>query len=774
MFKAGKESRTVLLDESGACVVPWEVLVSHGHPLMAGVFGAADETALPTTWASLGTILEGVPGDGEGSKPPAPDLWEQELAGKGDGLKYDGQNLSLMSGDKSLSTVQVSGGGEYIPVPGPQGPEGPAGPQGPAGPKGDPGARGEQGPAGMNGMPGPKGEPGAQGLKGDKGDPGEQGPPGPKGPQGIQGDRGVPGEQGPQGPKGDKGDPGEQGPPGADGAQGEPGLGVPPGGATGQILAKTGNADYNTHWVSAPAVVTPGQMEQALAAKQEKLTGQPGQVVGFDGMGLAYAVPGWSNQNLLINADFRNPVNQNGKTEYTASNAPICTLDCWIMFGTSSSIAKLEVIDGGVRITSGDAFRQVLGDNVVKSLIGKTVTVSALMDIEVPPAAGQIGMVSESAWVGLTPLPRTAGTDILVSATVSIGDVSKLNPWIYSAPDGVYKLKAMKLELGPVQTLAHKDSSGKWVLNDPPDYDLQYALCSLYSPITGEWVGFQHSNPNLLDNWYFADPVNQRGQDTYTQRGYAVDRWNLNSGVMQVSGGGITLAPQGTSRAQLQQVLENPNALYGKVLTMSFYIDGQIYSQTVSIPQYPSFPLDTTSPEIDGMRLYLYQGTENGVLWAGLRVEPGCAAKTVVAAKLEFGPVQTLAHKDSSGKWVLNDPPPNKALELAKCQRYMFNAVLGGYDWGQFMYGQSYSANKISFTLTTPVNMRAIPTLIYSGNYAAIGGGQVFPVTGFSVAEIAANTVRIEADVSNVPILNAFVLQRNNDINSVFLLDSNL
>ena len=40
------------------------------------------------------------------------------------------------------------------------------------------------------------------------------------------------------------------------------------------------------------------------------------------------------------------------------------------------------------------------------------------------------------------------------------------------------------------------------------------------------------------------------------------------------------------------------------------------------------------------------------------------------AVKLELGPVQTLAHQDADGNWVLNDPPPNKALELLKCQRY--------------------------------------------------------------------------------------------------------
>lgn len=74
------------------------------------MFGTLDESALPTVWASLGTILEGVPGDGEGSKPPTPDLWEQELDRKGDTLAYDGLNLSLKSGEKTLSTVQITEG----------------------------------------------------------------------------------------------------------------------------------------------------------------------------------------------------------------------------------------------------------------------------------------------------------------------------------------------------------------------------------------------------------------------------------------------------------------------------------------------------------------------------------------------------------------------------------------------------------------------------------------------------------------------------------------
>lgn len=114
VFKGSGTAKTVLLN-GGECVIPWEVLTSHGQPLMAGVFGTLDDTVLPTIWANLGTILEGVPTDGEGVKPPTPDLWEQELARKGDALAYDGMELSLIGAGKALSKVVISGGGGAIP-----------------------------------------------------------------------------------------------------------------------------------------------------------------------------------------------------------------------------------------------------------------------------------------------------------------------------------------------------------------------------------------------------------------------------------------------------------------------------------------------------------------------------------------------------------------------------------------------------------------------------------------------------------------------------------
>ncbi|MGE5299062.1 MAG: hypothetical protein ACM3KF_03410, partial [Acidobacteriota bacterium] len=60
----------------------------------------------------------------------------------------------------------------------------------------------------------------------------------------------VPGPTGPQGTAGTVGATGATGPVGATGAAG---VGVPTGGTTGQVLAKTSNTNYDTQWIAAPS-----------------------------------------------------------------------------------------------------------------------------------------------------------------------------------------------------------------------------------------------------------------------------------------------------------------------------------------------------------------------------------------------------------------------------------------------------------------------------------------------------------------------------------------
>lgn len=109
-FRSGAESVSVLLEEE-ELMIPWEVLERADVNLSVGVCGTREGTVvLPTRWASLGTVQEGAL-PGQESRPPTQELWQQELSAKGDGLSYDGRNLSLLAGDRTLSTVLVEGGG---------------------------------------------------------------------------------------------------------------------------------------------------------------------------------------------------------------------------------------------------------------------------------------------------------------------------------------------------------------------------------------------------------------------------------------------------------------------------------------------------------------------------------------------------------------------------------------------------------------------------------------------------------------------------------------
>lgn len=116
VFKQGNTAISVLLGETAACDIPYEVLEEHGRALYAGVYGTKDGVVvLPTIWTSLGEVKEGVT-LGESAQPPTPGIYEQilnELSNKADGVRYteDGK-LELYAGDKLLSSVSIQGGEE--------------------------------------------------------------------------------------------------------------------------------------------------------------------------------------------------------------------------------------------------------------------------------------------------------------------------------------------------------------------------------------------------------------------------------------------------------------------------------------------------------------------------------------------------------------------------------------------------------------------------------------------------------------------------------------
>ncbi len=218
---------------------------------------------------------------------------------------------------------------------------------------------------------------------------------------------------------------------------------------------------------------------------------------------------------------------------------------------------------------------------------------------------------------------------------------------------------------------------------------------------------------NLLGNWYFVDPINQRNVTTLTgQIGpqYVIDRWQWVSlgedSTFSVINNGIEFF-----NGNINQYLENDYS--GKTLTMSIlFADGTLKSGTNI---FPAKGTDVKTAEFLGdsqLRMWCTH-TSNGIKAVGILAKPGYTAKPV-AAKLELGSHQTLAHQDASGNWVLNDPPPNKALELAKCQRYFIRIPLSAMPIG---YGYTFSNGNVRSALIVPQIMRANPTLQINSLY---------------------------------------------------------
>ena len=221
-------------------------------------------------------------------------------------------------------------------------------------------------------------------------------------------------------------------------------------------------------------------------------------------------------------------------------------------------------------------------------------------------------------------------------------------------------------------------------------------------------------NPNILDNGNFQ--VWQRyPEGTYTgvpDMTYIADRWMFKSSDGSVTNTITKAGDYGIKNAsgpnmRVYQRLENAAQYNGKLLTLSVLKgDGSLTYNT----RVASGWTETTdifavfAPDV----AWLYTGD------------------TWLAAKLELGSQQTLAHQED-GVWVLNEIP-NYGEQLRRCQRYLRPA---GYNFivSKNSAGNWYGSN--TFGNSEP--MRAVPVII-NGNYKAqpirdVTGGQCATIT---------------------------------------------
>lgn len=208
---------------------------------------------------------------------------------------------------------------------------------------------------------------------------------------------------------------------------------------------------------------------------------------------------------------------------------------------------------------------------------------------------------------------------------------------------------------------------------------------------------------NLLDNWYFKNPVNQRGQSSYSTTGkYTIDRWKLTSGSVTVGSSGITL--NGT----LVQILEKSIGL--TVVCSALLSDGTMITPTYN----------------DSTRTFTLTA----------------ANKTIIAAKLEVGTAQTLAVGNSGSMTLIEIP--NISEQLERCQRFYYRMNLES--WQLMIMGICSAVRNIAFTIPFP-RMHAAPTMSSPNTVGLWSSGGTWATAQSFTVKYSPNSPNLSFDV---------------------------
>ena len=264
---------------------------------------------------------------------------------------------------------------------------------------------------------------------------------------------------------------------------------------------------------------------------------------------------------------------------------------------------------------------------------------------------------------------------------------------------------------------------------------------------------------NLMINSDFRKPVNQRGLEEYTAAGYTIDRWKLLSGSLSVMDGFIRLTKEQPQWA-LQYKFDDYCVIPGYSYTLSFLLKSNKKILFViwygaskylikefeasSALEIKEFTFTMQTPDSGFRPSFIIQTLENDTVI------------DLTAAKLELGSQQTLARQDAAGNWVLNDPPPDKALGLLKCQKYQYKNTNGSTE---FIRASAIVADAIYFDIPVPVPMRATPVISNPENIELIDLTSRTILTGFSigVSNHEGATIRINAVKQNHGVTDAYL-----------------
>lgn len=217
------------------------------------------------------------------------------------------------------------------------------------------------------------------------------------------------------------------------------------------------------------------------------------------------------------------------------------------------------------------------------------------------------------------------------------------------------------------------------------------------------------SNPNLLINGDFR--VNQRGQTSYVDAAYTVDRWwkNAQSTFVVNADNSITLTrTTTTSNRYIIQWIEDYETLLGKTITISAKVKNVNANVPYQIGIYNGSVISSVSGNYSGGEEIIKttivvpsNWTKLGIIFYPNEQLVANTSATIEYVKAEIGAIAT--------PFI----PRPYAEELALCQRYTIvdNEWRTGYN--RCGNGAAGSATEVFIALPIPVSLRTKPTMYY-------------------------------------------------------------
>ena len=345
-------------------------------------------------------------------------------------------------------------------------------------------------------------------------------------------------------------------------------------------------------------------------------------------------IAGQGVKNLLINSNFKDPINSSGKTSWSSSGF---TIDKW----RADSAATINLTSSGITVDATSVAGNLQQN--IDNLPNGTYTFAALVNNVIRTIA----------------FTNNNGTITTVdNSNASFGDSGSINA---GKENSAYYVQINNAQ-GHTNTIAWAALyEGNYTVDTLPNYIPKDKHIEMIN------CGISLQPQNLLDNSNFSNPVNSRGKNTYSDEGneYTIDRWKTKyKSNISIENGYINIF----GRFGLNQYIQNPkDGIY--TFAARVRINSSKYGPVIYVDENSGSSNDLfLDANIGEWKTYILQhdfsSTTSETITFAFSLRGG---DTTASISVEWAAMYKGAYDAST---LPAYQPKGYAAELAECQRY--------------------------------------------------------------------------------------------------------